>query len=222
MEDKKTKSYNEARSYSDVVDEKLEKHNINKQGNKISSIEELPKSGFFISIMKGFYLLALMIKDLFQNIVNKFRKKFDRYYLEKNRKSLEFSGYIAGAILLIVLSVFDRIALILMSILVKILGIFINVDFITDLLWSSNFLIRMPTILSAILIILWHFKKRSIVAKILKTTACYDCKTKIDLIDKWECKCGDIEMRHLFDRCPSCLNIMNVFNCPSCQVTLNI
>lgn len=66
------------------------------------------------------------------------------------------------------------------------------------------------------------FLKNRLPQWIFKTTTCYECGTAIDLIDRWQCGCGDITRRHVMSKCPSCKKWMTTFPCPSCETTLDV
>ena len=73
------------------------------------------------------------------------------------------------------------------------------------------------------IMIYMYAKRRDRAAKKIKTTTCYECKTEIDLEDKWQCdNCKDVTRRHIFSKCPSCKTIFERFSCPSCETTLDV
>lgn len=77
-------------------------------------------------------------------------------------------------------------------------------------------------------LIYWIFVVRGVGAKKgrlmkdLTTTTCYECGAEIDLVDRWECSCGDISRRHIYDECGSCKKYLSIIGCPSCETTLDV
>ncbi len=59
---------------------------------------------------------------------------------------------------------------------------------------------------------------------IIPSVTCRNCGTEIDLVDIWKCGCGYAldRPRHAFDKCKECGAQMSYFNCPKCDVSINI
>ena len=59
---------------------------------------------------------------------------------------------------------------------------------------------------------------------LIPSITCRNCGTDIDLMSLWKCSCGYTldHPRHAFDKCKDCGAKMSYFNCPKCDVSINL